>query len=127
MARYDTARFEAAAKAYFKEYGEVPSRKDAAEQAGKTRQMAEKLAKKVGKEHEAFAGLNSVATLRLSIARRFITLSVAPLAPTPKAEPKAKAPAKAKAAPTPKAPKEAPARRRATPPADEAPAPAATA
>jgi hypothetical protein len=111
VAKYDTARFTEAAAAYFKEYGEAPDRKHAAEQAGKTRQNAEKLAKKLGKEHPAFAGLDAVARLRLSIARRFITLSVAPLAPAPapvaKAATTTKAPAKARPARQPKA--EAPA------------------
>jgi hypothetical protein len=84
MARYQTDRFEEAAKAYFEAYGEVPTRKEAAEQSGKVREMAGRLAKKLGEKHPAYAGLHSVSTLRLSIARRFITISVAALAPAPR-------------------------------------------
>ena len=84
MARYPTDRFEDAAKAYYKEFGLVPAKADAAEQVATTRRNAETLAKKLGEQHAAFKGLTSVATLRPSIARRFITISVAPLAPAPK-------------------------------------------
>lgn len=106
MARYDSGRFEEAAKAYFEAYGEVPSRKDAAEQSGKVREMAGKLAKKLGKDHAATPGLTAVSTLRLSIARRFITISVAALAPAPAPTAKVKAEKEAPAEPkTPRASK----------------------
>jgi hypothetical protein len=100
MARYQTDRFEDAAKAYFKEFGLVPTAADAEEKAVDTKSNAAALAKKLPEGHAAIAGLNAVATLRDSIARRFIRLSVAPLAPAPK---KTAQKAEAKPAAAPKA------------------------
>lgn len=99
MAKYDRERFEEAAKAYFKEHGLDPTPADAEAQAAVTKARAGKLAIKLGEKHEAHAGLVAVSTLRESIARRFIRLSVFPLAPVPKktSEPKAKAQPTAKA------------------------------
>lgn len=98
MAKYDRERFEEAAKAYFKEHGLDPTPADAEAQAAVTKARAGKLAIKLGEKHEAHAGLVAVSTLRESIARRFIRLSVFPLAPVPK-----KTSEKPKAAPATKA------------------------
>lgn len=98
MARYDTARFEEAATVYFATFGVVPSSADALEQVETTKANAATLAAELGEAHPAHAGLTSVATLRDSIAKRFIRMSVAPLAPAPTVASKAAAAREAKAA-----------------------------
>lgn len=80
MAAYQKERFAEAATAYFEKFGLVPAPADAAEKASDTQANAASLAKALGEGHPAHKGLVSVSTLRESIARRFIRLSVAPLA-----------------------------------------------
>jgi hypothetical protein len=74
MARFDTARFMAAATAYADAHGAT----DAADTAG-TRERCAALAAGLPEAHAARKGLESVVALRASIARRFITLGVAPI------------------------------------------------
>lgn len=84
MAKYERERFAEAAKAYFKEFGLVPLPNEAEEKASVTKTNANTLREKLGEKHPAYAGLTAVGALRDSIARRFIRLSVQPLAPAPR-------------------------------------------
>lgn len=80
MATYQRDRFAEAATAYEAEYGIAPTANMAAAEAATTKANAAALADKLGEAHEAYTGLRAVATLRESIARRFIRLSVVPAA-----------------------------------------------
>lgn len=80
MAKYPAEQFEEAAKVYFEKYGLVPTPEAALEQVVDTKANAAALATELGADHVAHKGLTRVATLRDSIAKRFIRLSVAPLA-----------------------------------------------
>lgn len=100
MARYNTARFEEAASAYVGAFGLVPAANTAGTEEGieETQKNAEALAAKLGEAHPAHPELVAVATLRGSIARRFIRLSVAPLAEAAAEAKKAEAAKEARAA-----------------------------
>lgn len=82
MAKYQQDRFAVAAAAYAAEFGVVPTANAAgtAEGVKVAQANAAALAARLGEAHDAFAGLQAVATLRASIARRFIRLSVVPAA-----------------------------------------------
>lgn len=81
MAKYETERYALAAQAFVKAHRKADPAVQGTEDA--TKASARALADTLGEKHPAYAGLDAVARLRPSIARRFIRLSVAPLQAAP--------------------------------------------
>lgn len=76
MAKYQAERFALAAAAFVDAH---PAPDATVDTITGTREACAALAAKVGKDAPEWAGLDAVARLRDSIARRFLRISVAPL------------------------------------------------